>query len=190
MLCLIEWPGKEGEESSPRGLPLCSDKRQIHLHPPLRLRGDSTTPLSVAGVNAEQRQVANVGDSELWIPTPFSRLRLFFLCIMRLAPAQPKARPVIWVQLPTPQITQQQRGEGAFHAGGVLLPSAVKFHMRNVFWQRHAHVLRLVLWQGNNWAVYWLYYDAEQLHYCVLLTQLLQLHRCEGSCRQTVRSFG
>lgn len=64
--------------------------------------------------------------------------------------------------------SHNNNGWRGFSCRGVLLPSVVRFHMRNVFWQRRTHVLRLVMWQDNNWTVYWLYNNTEQLHYCVL----------------------
>lgn len=105
----------------------------------------STTPLSVigVGVNIEQRQV---GDSRR-IPTPFFCPRFFFLCIIRLAPAQPKQGP--WSNSNYPlHKSHNNNGWRGFSCRGVLLPSAGKFHMHNAFWQRHAHVPRLVTVTG------------------------------------------
>lgn len=37
------------------------------------------------------------------------------------------------------------------------------------------------MWQDNNWAVYWLYNNAEQLHYCVVWHSFYIFNAAKGA---------
>lgn len=127
---------KEEQEASLEGLPLCIDKTQILLHPP----PSRHNTLSVTGRALSKDRLPGwrlVQKSEFPHPSTRASMLLFFLCIMRLAPAQLKAGAHDLTPATHSTNHETTTGEGAFHA-------AAEFHMRNAFWQRRTRALCLV----------------------------------------------